>query len=120
MSLAGMPILPTSQENLKTLPCISAVEILAIFSKDENLSSILPQVTFDLTTRAGREAAKEASKGSNVTHRVSTTMTRARGGHKEKKEGPHGECSVVKQVRKEMVGRMSDVVGLRGLCGMSP
>ena len=118
-----MPILPPSHEDLETLPLISAVEILAIFSKDENLSNILPQITFDLTTRAGREAAREAAKealrGPNVAPRVSTTTTRGRGSQKEKekeeKEGPHGECSVVKKVRKEMLERMKNVMGLRGL-----
>jgi len=117
MSEAEMPILPPSREDPETLPFISAVEILAIFSKHENLSSILPQATFDLTTRAGREAAKEATKGPNVvTPRASTTTTRARGGRKEKeKEEPHGECSVVEKVRKEMLEKIKGVTGLRGL-----
>jgi len=113
-----MPILSPSHEDPEALPFISAVEILGIFSKDENLSNILPQVTHDLTTRAGREAAaKEATRGSNMTPRVSTTSTtRARAGQKGKeKDGPHGECSVVKKVRKEMLQRMKDVTGLRGL-----
>lgn len=120
ISLAGVPVLPNFHDGLETLPFISAVEIVATFSKDENLSNILPQVTFDLATRAGREAAREAAKEArvaNVTPRVSTTTTtRARGGQKEKeKEVPHGECSVVKKVRKEMLERMKDVRGLRGL-----
>ena len=103
MSSAGITILPhaTCQHLVvapRTPPSVSAREFIATFEKEENLSSVLPQVDTVAPPTLGGLSNIRRPRFAN-----------------SGKDAKHAACGVLKKLYREMVQKWKEVPGLTGL-----